>query len=181
MSLASQKNRCDVIEACCIDAVANAAALHHARSVNLPSQLRFGHNIDMDDTLEENEESKEAPLSLLRDVNALKLSDVLPQQVNRQPDRPMEGALLRPSKWDHVANHIRLLAFAASVLSPDSTVRTPSSSEEEGNILESDLKELLNWPDDLGRTALSLAAMKGFEDVVTVSFGFLQRQSELCC
>lgn len=35
--------------------------------------------------------------------------------------------------------------------------------------MQSDLKELLNWPDDLGRTALSLAAMKGFEDVVTVS------------
>lgn len=92
VSLAAQKNRCDVIEACCIDAVANAAALHHARSTVFQSKPRFG-DIDLDDTLEEDEESKDKSFPLARDEQVQKINGNLAQQVKKHPERPAEGAI----------------------------------------------------------------------------------------
>lgn len=164
VSLAAQNNRTDVIEACCIDAVAHAATLHHQRSL---MYYGFRNNMnayyeDGDDELEGDDRNSNS--SVEGDLSpALTLVTAAASTPSRRPS-PSPLYLARTDRIMD-GNEMKEETLKAENEVDDAKSSAGGSSEMD-DIVGVTITRLLDCPDELGRTALSLASMKGHEDVV---------------
>lgn len=153
VSLAAQYNRTDVIEACCIDAVAHAATLHHQHS------LIYGYPINLnaleDEEDEENVDDDQASGSDGGLSPALTLVTAAASTPSRRPSpSPISLHITDGTSVDHSGQ-------PKNVDGDDKS--SAGGSSELDDIVGVTIQRLLDCPDELGRTALALASMKGHE------------------
>lgn len=164
ISLAAQHNRVDIIEALCTEAVANTASIHHQRHIEFDyhQRLRQHHRKRARSHQEEFEGEEDDDLDNTResiDGSTLK--------------SPSTGA----KEADSMSNHQKTLPVVpprstsqGRKVSIGSTTTKEVKEDEDGDDddarLSREIRQLLDSPDDLGRTALALACMKGYQEVV---------------
>ncbi|PWN36712.1 ankyrin [Meira miltonrushii] len=169
VSLAAQNNRTDVIEACCIDAVAHAATLHHQRSL---MYYGFRNNMnayyeDGDDELEGDDRNSNASAEGDRSEGDLSPALTLVTAAASTPSRRPSPSPLYLARTDRIMDgkEMKEETLKADHEGDDAKSSAGGSSEMD-DIVGVTITRLLDCPDELGRTALSLASMKGHEDVV---------------
>jgi hypothetical protein len=171
VSLAAQHNRTDVIEALCVDAVANAASVHHRESIlfgNGFNRRQRGHLHEDDEGDESYDyESGVAKLSLQQDGDRdqLRLEDD-----GRKVDRRVThlGGQDTPtrSSIDKDPSPMPLQQYSDDSVKDSDKMRS-SSDEINDDLIGKEVLYLLDSPDELGRTPLALSCMKGFQETVT--------------
>ncbi|MCO5589537.1 hypothetical protein L7F22_043505 [Adiantum nelumboides] len=169
VSLAAQSNRTDVIEACCIDAVAHAATLHHQRSL---MYYGFRNNMkayyeDGDDDLEGDDRNSNGSGEGNQSDGELSPALTLVTAAASTPSRRPSPSPLYLARTDRIMDgkEIKEDSLKAEHDLDDGKSSAGGSSEMD-DIVGVTITRLLDCPDELGRTALSLASMKGHEDVV---------------
>lgn len=169
VSLAAQNNRTDVIEACCIDAVAHAATLHHQRSL---MYYGFRNNMnayyeDGDDEIEGIDRNSNASAEGDRSDGDLSPALTLVTAAASTPSRRPSPSPLYLARMDRIMSGKEMKEETIKTDHEiDDGKSSAGGSSEMDDIVGVTITRLLDCPDELGRTALSLASMKGHEDVV---------------
>jgi hypothetical protein len=202
VSLAAQHNRTDVIEACCIDAVAHAATLHHQRSLIYGIPYGFHHHIAEDDEDDHRiaamspydghvglhpDEYMDSAMGTPEGAMspALTLVTAAASTPSRRPSpNPMrldkrillkqqfrEASSATSSDHNHESGSInnKSRTYAADAAAENKGDESGEDALSLGGTSEMDdivgvtTQRLLDCPDELGRTGLALASMKGHE------------------
>ncbi|UZJ56904.1 hypothetical protein CBS101457_006224 [Exobasidium rhododendri] len=169
ISIAAQHDRVDVIDALCVDAVEQVADLHHRRSITFIERLRR-RSADQEED-EEVEEGKSDMRIVMKDRDMNK--GMRREEDNGTNERSYPGEV-SPKRYFPSTG----MTFEKGRVSFESdTTRSPFHREsqqdsahdgkmEEEDEVASEIGRLLDAPDELGRTALSLASMQGHKEVV---------------
>jgi hypothetical protein len=176
LSLAAQYNRTDVIEALCVDAVANAASIHHQESNAFDGGFQRHQQQPTEDDDEEGLGDRDGD----EEVGEGHLAKLALQEDNLHKNQAYQSGQSYQAKGKGADSTPRtsMEKGLPKIPSPSSQRATNEGSSEVDKIRSSsdesnddsvarEVKQLLDSPDELGRTALALTSMKGYQEAAT--------------
>lgn len=172
LSLAAQCNRTDVIEVLCVDALANAALVHHQQSDAFNRGFRRHQQQPTEDDEEDNIDFNEGEFAELDlqgdDMHADQRYPSENQHVGlEQSLKPREGTP-RSSIEKSLSTAPSLSPQCIAIEGSSEADKIRSSSDEvSDDPFAREVKHLLDSPDELGRTALALTSMKGYQEAAS--------------